>query len=409
MKIWMKYLVAAILGAAVALVLPASDAGAAKALSTIFGIAVHIGRYALIPLIFFSLPVAVFELHEDKAFWKDLGKATLFLLVSVVAFTFLGVIGAAIFHPARIPLVADTAAAIPVPGIAQYLDTVFPSSVFATLVQGDYLLPICLLAVFLGLSFSHERALTKPAILVFDALSRAFYHINSIFTEFLGILVIGVSSWSVFELRASLSGAFYRPLLLVIGVETLVMALVVVPLALFLLLGRKNPYRYLYAIIGPALAGLMSGDAYFPLGSLMKHVRESLGVRRRASAIALPLAAIFGRAGTVLVTATTFVVVLASYSDLGLSAGTLLWILAAAPLITLVLGTVPGTGTITALVVLSALYGRGFENGYLIAVPVALPLSAAGAFLDIIWAGVASLVLARREGYAKEREARFFI
>jgi len=409
MKIWLKYLLAAIVGSAIALVLPASDAGASKILSTIFGIAVHVGRYALIPLIFFSLPVAVFELNEDKEFWKDLGRAAFFLVLSVMAFTFLGVLGAAIFHPARIPLVADTAAAIPVPGIEQYLDAIFPSSVFATLTQGDYLFPICLLAVFLGLSFSHERALTKPAILVFDALSRAFYHINAVFTEFLGILIIGVSAWSVFELRSALSGDYYRPLLLVIGVETLVMALVIVPLVLFLFLDRKNPYRYLYAILGPALAGLMSGDAYFPLGSLMKHVRESLGVRRRASAIALPMAAIFGRAGTVLVTATTFVVILASYSDLGLSAGTLLWILGAAPLITLILGTVPGTGTMTALVALSALYGRGFENGYLIAVPIALPLSAAGAFLDIIWAGVASLVLARREGHAKEREARFFI
>ncbi|MDA8409431.1 MAG: cation:dicarboxylase symporter family transporter [Treponema sp.] len=409
MKIWLKYLIAALVGSAIALVLPASDAGASKVLSTIFGIAVHVGRYALIPLVFFSLPVAVFELNEDREFWKDLGRAALFLVISVLAFTLLGVLGAAIFHPARIPLVADSAAAIPVPGVAQYLDAIFPSSVFATLIQGDYLLPVCLLSVFLGLAFSHERALTKPAILVFDALSRAFYHINAVFAEFLGILIIGVSAWSVFELRSALSGDYYRPLLLVVGVETLVMALVIVPLALFLLLDRKNPYRYLYAILGPAIAGLMSGDAYFPLGSLMKHVRESLGVRRRASALALPLAAIFGRAGTVLVTATTFVVVLASYSDLGLSAGTLLWILGAAPLVTLLLGTIPGTGTMTALVALSALYGRGFENGYLIAVPVALPLSAAGAFLDIIWAGVVSLVLARREGYAKEREARFFI
>jgi Na+/H+-dicarboxylate symporter len=409
MKIWMKYLLGALIGTAIALVLPASDAGASKVLSTLFGLAVHIGRYALVPLIFFSLPVAVFELNEDKEFWKDLGRATLFLLVSVFVFTFIGVVVAAIFHPGRIPLVADSVAAMSAPTAAQILATIFPSSVFATLTQGDYLLPICFLAILLGLAFSHERALTKPAILLFDALSRTFYQINAFFTEFLGVLVIAVSAYSAFELRKALTGELYRPLLLVVGVETAVMALVIVPLALYFLLGRKNPYRYLYALVGPAIGGLVSGDAYFPLGSLVKHVRESLGVRRRASALAIPLATIFGRAGTALVTATTFIVVLASYSDLGLSVGNLLWILAAAPAMTLVLGTVPGTGMITALIALSALFGRGFENGYLIAVPVALPLSAAGAALDIIWAGVASLVLARREGHAKEREARFFI
>jgi Na+/H+-dicarboxylate symporter len=409
MKIWMKYLLGTLIGGGIALVLPASDADSAKILSTLFSLAVNIGRYALIPIIFFSLPVAVFELNEDKEFWRDLGKAAFFFLASILAFTLIGVLTATIFHPGRIPLVADPVAAMSAPGLAQYLSTLFPSSVFATLVQGDYLLPVCLLATLLGLAFSHERALTKPAILMFDALSRAFYQINAFFTEFLGILVIAVSAWSAFELRKALTGELYRPLLLIVGVETLVMALVIVPLALHFLLGRKNPYRYLYALVAPALAGLVSGDAYFALGSLVKHVRESLGVRRRASALAIPLAAIFGRAGTALVTSTTFIVILASYSDLGISPGTILWILVAAPVMTLVLGTVPGTGTITALIALTAFYGRGFENGYLIAVPVALPLAAAGAFLDIIWAGVAALVLARDEGHAREREARFFI
>ncbi|MEI6875715.1 MAG: cation:dicarboxylase symporter family transporter, partial [Spirochaetota bacterium] len=278
MKIWMKYLLGALIGIAIALVLPASDAGSAKILSTIAGLAIRIGRYALIPLIFFSLPVAVFELNEDKEFWKDFGRAILFFLISIFAFTFIGVLVAAIFHPGRIPLVADSVAAMSALGVEQILGTVFPSSVFATLTQGDYLLPICFLAILMGLAFSHERALTKPAILLFDALSRTFYQINAFFTEFLGVLVIGVSAYSAFELRKSLTGELYRPLLLVVGVETAVMALVIVPLALYFLLGRKNPYRYLYALIGPAIGGLVSGDAYFPLGSLMKHVRESLGV-----------------------------------------------------------------------------------------------------------------------------------
>jgi Na+/H+-dicarboxylate symporter len=187
------------------------------------------------------------------------------------------------------------------------------------------------------------------------------------------------------------------------------MTLVVIPLALYFLIGKKNPYRFLYALIAPSMAGLVSGDIYFPLGAMMRHLRESLGVRRRASSLALPLAVVFGRTGTSLVTATTFIVILASYSDLGLSLPSLLWILLAAPLATMLLGTVPGTGTITALIALTALYGRGFENGYLIAVPIALPLAAAGTFLDTIWVGVASLVLARREGHAKVRETRFFI
>jgi len=141
----------------------------------------------------------------------------------------------------------------------------------------------------------------------------------------------------------------------------------------------------------------------------MKHAKESLGVRRRSNSLTLPLAMIFGRAGTTLVASTTFIVVLASYSSIGVSIGSLAWIVVAAPLTTLLLGASPGKGATSALMTLCALYGRGFENGYLIAAPVALPLVAMGAFLDALWAGCAAILVARREGQATEKESRFFI
>jgi hypothetical protein len=73
------------------------------------------------------------------------------------------------------------------------------------------------------------------------------------------------------------------------------------------------------------------------------------------------------------------------------------------------MGASPDRGTMAALMSLCALYGKGFENGFLIAAPVALPLIAIGAFLDALWAGCASILLARHTGLAQEREARFFI
>ena len=121
------------------------------------------------------------------------------------------------------------------------------------------------------------------------------------------------------------------------------------------------------------------------------------------------MAAIFGRAGTTLVASTAFIVVLSSYSSIGVSAGSLLWIVVAAPLTTLLLGAAPGKGATTALMTLCALYGRGFENGYLLAAPVSLPLVAMGAFLDALWAGCAALLVSRKEGHALEKESRFYI
>jgi aerobic C4-dicarboxylate transport protein len=409
MKIWMKYIMGALLGAALALALPPGDAELRSGLAFLFDVSIRIGRYALLPLILFSVPVAVFELNEDGQFWRGLGRTLVVLLGSAVAFSLVGVAAAAIAQPARIPLVADAAAPVPAPGLRELLLAVFPDSPFAALVSGQFLLPAFLLALLLGLAFSHDRGATKPVVQLFDSLSRVFYQINSFFVEFLGILVIAVAARSVFDLRSVSRAEVYRPLLLTVGVEALLAVFALMPAALYFLGGKKNPFRALYALLAPSVAALASGDLYFSLGSLLKHAKESLGIRRRANSIDIPLAAIFGRAGSALVTSTALIVVLSSYSKFGVSLGSLLWIIAIAPLATLFAGASPDRGSMAALVSLCALYGKGFENGFLIVAPLALPLVAIGAFLDALWIGCASLILARRASLAQEKEARFYI
>lgn len=409
MKIWMKYLLGSLLGLVLALALPESDLAIRELLSFLFDLAIRIGRYALVPLVFFSLPVAVYELNEDRQFWKITGKTLLILLSSVAAFALVGVLVAAVIRPARIPLLSEAIPPAATPGIRDIILSVFPQGLTATLRAGSLLLPAAFLGVLLGLAFSHDRVTTKPALTLFDSFSRIIYQINSFFTEFLGILVIATGAWSTIAIRAALREGVYRPLLLVVLAEVLVMALAVIPALLYGLGGVKRPWRALYGLLAPALAGLASGDAQFPAGALLKHGKESLGVRRRVSSIVIPLALVIGRAGSVLVSSTAFVVVLSSYSNLGISLGSLAWIVLVSPLLGLVLGAEPGRGTMAGLIALCGLYGRGFENGYLIAAPLALPLAAAGAFLDMLWAGSVTLIVARRAGDVEEKEARFHI
>lgn len=412
MKIWMKYLIGALLGAAIALVVPINDGALRSGLAFLAELSIRIGRYALVPLVLFSLPVSVFQLNEDKEFWRLLGRTFIIILVSIVLFALVGVIAASVLKPARIPLLSDSSSAIAAPDFKDLLFAIFPASLFSVLSgSGNFLLPVYFLAVLLGFAFSYDRIATKPVVALFDSLSRIFYQINSFFAEFLGVLIIAVTAFNIVEFRASVRIDVYRPLLLVVGIEVAVVTLIIIPAVLYFACGRKHPFRWLYAFSAPALAALVSGDVYFPLGSLIKHAKESLGIRRRANAIILPLTLIFGRAGTALITATAFIAVLSSYSSMGISMGSLLWILGATPLLTLFLGASPGKGTITALTALCALYGKGFENGYLIILPIALPLVALGAFLDTLWAGCIALIVAKDGDlmHEQEKEVRFYI
>lgn len=391
------------------LLLP-SGSSTDKTLGILFELALRGGRYIFLPLIFFSVPIAVFELYEDRKLAPVLGKAALISVVSVFAAAILGAAGAFLLQPDRIPLVSESSAVEPLASAGDILLGLLPKNAFEALVSGgDGLAPLFILAVILGLSLSFDQAVTKPVIGLFDSLSRILYQINSFFVEILAVFSIVAAAYNARAFRTVLGLSLYRSLLLSVAAEVVFVVFLAIPGILYFAGGRKNPFRVLYGLAGPALAAAISGDLFFSAGTLAKHDKENLGIRRRAGTLTLPVALLLGRAGTALVTSTSFLVVLNSFSNIGLTAENLLWLLAFVPLSALLLGTAPGRGPASALALLSSLYGRGFETGYLLLVQAAVPLLLAGVFLDAIWAGCVSWLTAQSEGMAAEREVRRYI
>jgi Na+/H+-dicarboxylate symporter len=407
MKIWLKYLIATIVGVAAGLVIPTGDGAV---LDSIALIAMNLSRYALIPLVFFSTAVAAFELHEEKRLFRVLSWTVAYSLASIVALALVGLAGAFIIAPGRIPLSTDTASKVEsLPKLFEVLGLVFPGNVMATLFSSEYLVPAAVLAIILGVAFAFDKVATKPAVTFFDSLSRIGWQINSFIVELLPLPLIAVSMAQAASMARTQRLGIYKQLFMTIGIETLVVLAILLPLALFALDRKKNPYKTLFGLTAPALAALVSGHAYIPAGVAAKHLKESLGVRRRAGAVSLPFALAFGKAGSAMVTATAFIAILNSYSNLGLGSSTVLWILGAVPLTALALGASPGTGPIVALAALCVSYGRGFESGYMVLLPAALPLALIAAFVDIVVSSCIVSVVASRNGYQQTKDARHFI
>jgi Na+/H+-dicarboxylate symporter len=181
------------------------------------------------------------------------------------------------------------------------------------------------------------------------------------------------------------------------------------PALLYLFGKRENPYKWLYAVIGPAITAFLSRDVYFTLASLTKHGKESLGIPRRIGSATFPFFAMFGRAGTAMVTAVSFVVILTSYSSLGITFAQFLWVLIFSFLFSFTLAIVPGMGVFVALSSMCALYGRGIEEGYLILGAVMPILISFGVLLDVITSAFASLLIAKHEDVHEQIEAGDFI
>jgi aerobic C4-dicarboxylate transport protein len=183
----------------------------------------------------------------------------------------------------------------------------------------------------------------------------------------------------------------------------------VFPGALYLLGIKENPYRWLYAALGPAIAGLFSGDHYVALGVLNKHGKESLGVPRMVGSAVYPLFGVLGRAGTAMVASVSFILVLRSYSNLEITFLQTLWVMLFSFLVSFVLGAAPGMGAFYGLFMLSSIYQRGYQDGYLLMQAVAPLLVSFGAFLDVLSAAFASLLIAREENVWTEVETENFI
>jgi Na+/H+-dicarboxylate symporter len=409
MKVWLKLLLGSALGIGLSFLIPEGEA-VLKGLAWLEGLAIRIGRYATVPILVFSLVIAVYELRQDGKFWR-LVFGTLLVLAGCGIFVIAGgILVTLFFPPARIPILIEEQVEQVSLGTAENILDLFPSNMFSVLAgDGIYLLPAAVFAFFLGLGLSYDKNWTKPVIALVDSLSRIFFHIVSFFSEILALVLIILSvNWAV-RFNGVIKTDALRELAVLLGVMSGILGCVILPLFLYVIRPRANPWAALYGSLGQGIAAFFSGDINFSFPMLVRHVKENLGVRRRCSAVTLSLFTIFGRAGSAMVAASAFIVIIKSYSSLGLSSADLCSIGGRAFLISLLLARHPGNGAWTALAVLCLGYGKGFEAGYLILKPLAFYLIAVGTFLDVMIASFASYGIAKVWGLQEDPGVRHFV
>jgi Na+/H+-dicarboxylate symporter len=387
------------------------NANVFAALSWLEKFAIGIGRYTVIPVLVFSLTVAVYELRMDDQFWSIIFKNILFILVSSAVVIFIGIAVTMIFTPGRIPIGTIEQMEVLSLNVGDNLLDIFPSNMLSVIFTGGiYLFPACIFAFFLGLGLDYDRNYSKPVISLVDSLSRIFYHIASFFSEILGFVLIVLAAFWAVRFNGLLQAKVYKDLLVLLGVFSVVLCFGIMPLFLYLLKPKTNPWHILYGFLGPAIAAFFSGDINFAIPVLIRHTKENFGIRRRSSSISLALFATFCRCGSAMVAAAAFIVIIKSYSYLRIGTIDLFTIGIYAFLFSFVLARHPGDGAFIALAALCLTYGGGaYSAGYLILKPMAFYLAAIGAFIDVMLNSFCTYVLARTNGFIEEKNLVHFI
>jgi Na+/H+-dicarboxylate symporter len=407
MKVWFKLLIGSILGIVLGILLPQDNARVFEVLAWFERLAINIGRYALIPVLFFSLALGVYKLRQDNRFWGLVLRSFIVMAAGTAIIIVLGISATLLFPPGRVPIQIEEQLSAVTLNVYDNIAGLVPANPLAALAgSGEYILPVCLFAFFLGLGLSYERNYSKTVAVLIDSLSRIFYHVAVFFSEILSLVLIVLSAYWSIRFRAVLAGGKYNDLIVLLGVFSLVMAFGIMPLMLYFVKPKTNPWKVLYGILGPALAGFFSGDINFTLPVLMRHEKENLGVRRRAGSVTLSLFSAFGRAGSAMAAAMAFIVIITSYSSLEVTAADLFSIALRAFGVAFLLAGHPGDGAYTALAVLCSTYDRA---GYLILKPLAFYLIACGAFLDIMFSAFASYALARMSGFQEDKNLQSYI
>ncbi|AEF84762.1 putative transporter [Treponema primitia ZAS-2] len=410
MKVWLKLLIGSLLGIILGYILPYDNLRVLSILGWLEKMAIGIGRYGTVPILVFSLTIAIYELRQDGQFWGLLFRSFLLIVGSSVFVISAGILVTMVFPPGRIPILIEEQIELASLDVGEAVLQLFPSNMFTALFSdGVYLLPLCVFAFFLGMGLSYDRNYTKSVISLVDSLSRIFYHVASFFSEILGLIIIVLAAYWAIRFHGALQADVFRDLIALLWIFSALLGFVILPLLLYFLKPRVNPWVLLYGSLGPAIAAFFSGDINFSIPVIFRHVKENFGVRRRANTVTVTLFTAFGRAGSAMVAAAAFIVIIKSYSSLGVTLADVVSIGLRAVLISFLLARHSGNAAYIALAVLCQGYGRGFEAGYLILKPLAFYLIATGAFLDVMIACFASFALARASDFQEDREVRHFI
>ncbi|MBQ1628464.1 MAG: dicarboxylate/amino acid:cation symporter [Treponema sp.] len=409
MKVWIKYLIAALFGIACAFILPANNSTVAAGINFITELTVRFGRYMVIPVVFFTTAVTFNRLRDNKLLVKTGLWTGGVIIISSFILTIIGLLSILIVKLPRIPITGEKETGTVILGIADLFRAILPYSAFDTLNNGTFLLASYIFAMLIGIESFVDQTVFRPITILMDSASKLMYTISVVFTEFLAYGMIAIlCSWTI-QFRSVITSGVFTPMIIMLFVDFIIVAGIIYPLIIRYLCHDPHPYRILYASISSIITAFFSGDSNLVLQLNMRHCKESIGIRRRINGSIHPLFTIFARGGSSLVTTVGFIMIWRSYSSLNIPFTDILWITITSFGISFLLGGFPAGGAFVSLTVLCTLYSRSFETGFLLLKPAAPIICSFAAAFDVLTAMFGSYIVAVKTKCIEHHGIKHFI
>lgn len=394
MKVWIKYLIGIGLGLASYFILPMNNANVSAVVAYLSELFVHMIRYIVVPLLFFTGAVSVNKLRSSKLILKATLWTFAIIIISSLILTLIGLASILIVRLPRLPITVDSSDAVFSLQIPELIRSILPLSAFETLSEGNFLLVSFVFAFLIGWVMSGDQTAMKSAFNLFDSLSKLFYGIATFFTEIFSVGMIAVvCNWTV-TYRTVIATGIFNNILIMFAIDFVIVAGIIYPALLYWVCHDTHPYRVLYASITSLLSAFFSGDTNMVLPLNIRHGKESLGIRRRTSGFSFPIFSIFARGGSALVVTVSFIVIWRSYSSLAISLNDVIWISLSACGLSFALCGLPSGSAFVLLAILCTKYSKGLDTSYLLLQPVAPIICSFAALFDALTAMFGTYIVA---------------
>lgn len=396
MKLWMKILIALLLGMMTGIIL-GPLAIMLKPIGTLF---LNLINMIVVPLVLASMTVGITSIHDPKKLGR-VGIKTLLLYLATTAMAIvIGLLFANLFEPGKgLSLQGGGAVAPPnTPTLGEILLSIIPSNPVLAMVQGNFL-QIIVFAVFLGIAINLAGDRGKPLLHFFESLADVMYRLTSIVMEFSPIGVFAIMAW----VAGSFGINVLFPLLKFLFAYYIACAVHVLIVFCGLLKGmaRLSPWPFFKGMSDAIMVAFTTCSSSATLPVSLHCAEKNLGISRNIASFVLPLGATVNMNGAAIFQGMSTIFIAQAY-DITLPFYSLLTIVVTATLSAIGAAGIPGTGFIMLSVVVSSV-GLPIEGLALLA-GIDRIREMGSTVLNVLGDVVCAVYVAKREGELDERQ-----
>lgn len=402
MKLWIKILIALLLGTITGLCihegwLPSAIADFLAPVGTIF---LNLISMIIVLLVLSSMTVGITSIHDPQKLGR-VGLTSIFLyFVTTLIAIAVGIIFAKIFQPGAgldFQTTKEIAISTP-PTVKEMVLSIFPTNPMAALVEGN-VLQIIVFSLFLGISINFAGEKGKPLLRVLESLADVMFRLTSIIMEFTPIGVFAIMTTVI----ATFGFSVLLPLMKLVGVyyAACLFHIAIVFCGILYFFAKLNPLPFFKGMGDAIMVAFSTCSSSATLPVSMHCATKNLGVSKNISSFVLPLGSSINMNGAAIYQGMAAIFIAQAYGiDLDLKS--ILTIVFAATLSTIGAAGIPGTGFILLSVVFTSV-GLPIE-GLAILASIDRIREMVSTCLNILGDAVVAVFIAKREGELDERQ-----